>query len=232
MTGFLSVKMKRKDLEDVYDEFSDFSLSSPARKIRRLDAELPPIMEEEEPVIPLDYSQSLSEDSLKGSTPQLTAAMTEALPSLSLNEEKALVLYKQVNTPLLQSSSSSNLSFRVNTDLLPGFKNQIFWSGNSNLVTEASDKVESNGCLAVVPWAPFQLPVSRGTNDIGMGGGLSEPMEADEVATMELEEESTASRQEARESAEMGGEDLQQWQQHCMTPQLPPNASSPIMWSW
>lgn len=36
MAGFLSGKMKRKDLEEVYDEFSEFSLSSPARKIRRL----------------------------------------------------------------------------------------------------------------------------------------------------------------------------------------------------
>lgn len=36
MAGFLSVKMKRKDLEEVNDDFSEFSLSSPARKIRRL----------------------------------------------------------------------------------------------------------------------------------------------------------------------------------------------------
>lgn len=37
--GYLqSIKMKRKELEldDVSDDFSDFSLSSPARKIRRL----------------------------------------------------------------------------------------------------------------------------------------------------------------------------------------------------
>lgn len=30
------MKMKRKDIEEVNDDFSDFSLSSPARKIRRL----------------------------------------------------------------------------------------------------------------------------------------------------------------------------------------------------
>lgn len=35
--GFNSVlKMKRKDIDEVNDEFCDFSLSSPARKIRRL----------------------------------------------------------------------------------------------------------------------------------------------------------------------------------------------------
>lgn len=36
MEDFTGFKLKRKDLEDVNDDFSDFSLSSPARKIRRL----------------------------------------------------------------------------------------------------------------------------------------------------------------------------------------------------
>lgn len=36
MEGYFPLKMKRKDLEDVTDDFSDFSLCSPARKIRRL----------------------------------------------------------------------------------------------------------------------------------------------------------------------------------------------------
>lgn len=39
MEAFLKAmkkKMKRKDLDQVNDDFSDFSLSSPARKIRRL----------------------------------------------------------------------------------------------------------------------------------------------------------------------------------------------------
>lgn len=36
MDGYYPLKMKRKDLEQVSDEFSDFSLSAPARKIRRL----------------------------------------------------------------------------------------------------------------------------------------------------------------------------------------------------
>lgn len=53
-------KMKRKDLDQVSDDFSDFSLSSPARKIRRLDAELPPIMEDDEPEIAMPYLQNRS----------------------------------------------------------------------------------------------------------------------------------------------------------------------------
>lgn len=35
--------MKRKEIDDVNDDFSDFSLSSPARKIRRL-VNIPPCL--------------------------------------------------------------------------------------------------------------------------------------------------------------------------------------------
>ncbi|EOA31489.1 hypothetical protein CARUB_v10014675mg [Capsella rubella] len=62
----LPMKMKkRKDIDRVNNDFSDFSLSSPANKIRRLDLDLPPIMEEDE-------IKSVS----------------------SVNEERAIVLYK------------------------------------------------------------------------------------------------------------------------------------------
>ncbi|KAL1204627.1 hypothetical protein V5N11_004027 [Cardamine amara subsp. amara] len=57
-------KMKRKYMDRVNDDFSDFSLSSPATKIRRLDLDLPPIIEEDE------------------------------IQSVPVNEEKAIVLYK------------------------------------------------------------------------------------------------------------------------------------------
>lgn len=36
MAGFLTGRAKRKEPEEVYDDFSYFSLSSPATKIRRL----------------------------------------------------------------------------------------------------------------------------------------------------------------------------------------------------
>ncbi|KAG7578893.1 hypothetical protein ISN45_Aa03g030580 [Arabidopsis thaliana x Arabidopsis arenosa] len=66
MAGYncLPMKMKRKEIDRVNNDFSDFSLSSPARKIRRLDLDLPPIMEEDE------------------------------IKSVPVNEERAIVLYK------------------------------------------------------------------------------------------------------------------------------------------
>eukprot|EP00268_Persea_americana_P029584 TRINITY_DN28618_c0_g1_i1.p1 TRINITY_DN28618_c0_g1~~TRINITY_DN28618_c0_g1_i1.p1 ORF type:complete len:234 (+),score=63.24 TRINITY_DN28618_c0_g1_i1:241-942(+) len=233
MAGFLSVKMKRKDLEEVNDDFSEFSLSSPARKIRRLDAELPPIMEEEEPAISITRDQ------------QLVAPVEEPVP-YTLNEERALVLYKPVNAQLLQSSSSSNLSFRVNTDLIPGLKNQVIRRGCANAMPELmrdedNEVAKTASCLAVVPWAPpqyqHQVATTLGTGVSGMGTGLSEPMEAEatDVSSMEVEEENVPMVVDGLRKAPTGmgeGEGLQQWQQHCMTLQLPQNASTPIMWTW
>lgn len=76
------------------------------------DPELPPIMEEEEPAITITCDQ------------QLAAPMEGPVPCAPLNEERALVLYKPVHAQTLQSSGSSNLSFRVNTDLIPGLKSK------------------------------------------------------------------------------------------------------------
>eukprot|EP00262_Sarcandra_glabra_P000563 TRINITY_DN1066_c0_g1_i1.p1 TRINITY_DN1066_c0_g1~~TRINITY_DN1066_c0_g1_i1.p1 ORF type:complete len:251 (-),score=62.44 TRINITY_DN1066_c0_g1_i1:223-975(-) len=250
MAGFPSMKMKRKDLEEVNDDFSDFSLSSPARKIRRLDAELPPIMEEEEPGIPLVFEQHVPEISLQNSAQQSIDVMTEAMTSLPLNEERALVLYKPVHTPLLQVQSlpSSNLSFTVNSNLVPGFKSEFFWSGHQNMLMEMEKEAASinkrptvtDNCLAVVPWAPSQLPFHQGNEvSAAVGIGLSDPMESKEgEAFMEIEEENADIAQGKEQATVFGGkgenEGLHQWQQqHCMTTPLSQNASSnAIMWSW
>ncbi|KAG8386752.1 hypothetical protein BUALT_Bualt03G0181700 [Buddleja alternifolia] len=60
MENYLLMKLKRKDLEDVNDDFSNFSLSSPVRKILRLDSELPPIFEDEECEIHVAFEQALT----------------------------------------------------------------------------------------------------------------------------------------------------------------------------
>ncbi|CAA7057914.1 unnamed protein product [Microthlaspi erraticum] len=79
MAGYdcLPMKMKkRKEIARVNDEFSDFSLSSPARKIRRLDSNLQPIMEED-----VDLPPIMAE---------------EEIQSAPVNEERAIVLYKPI----------------------------------------------------------------------------------------------------------------------------------------
>ncbi|KAL7189929.1 hypothetical protein ACSBR1_039543 [Camellia fascicularis] len=145
MAGYLAMKMKRKDLEDVNDDFSDFSLSSPARKIRRLDAELPPIMEEEE----ADHAevQKLAPEEAEDVASNINNMNMEELGGLpsnhphneseieneneNENEERALVLFNPpiINThahpyPLFHSPPS-DLSLSLNSDLLLGIKSKL-----------------------------------------------------------------------------------------------------------
>ncbi|KAG1364532.1 hypothetical protein COCNU_11G013590 [Cocos nucifera] len=237
MAGFLSGKMKRKDLEEVYDEFSEFSLSSPARKIRRLDAELPPIMEEEDPAVPvaLEFEQQqLPRDLMSGGRgmPESASTMTDAVPVPALNEERALVLYKPVDTQLLFSPAQSNVSLRVSSDLIHGLKNQAFRSGNQMRMEDKS--AVSSNCLAMVPWVPNQgFVVTTGSGVTTVQSKVSpETMEAEQIesVSMEVEEEGDQARQASIDEG-AGGEGFHQWQQHCMT-QFPPNTSTPIMWSW
>ncbi|KAF5469327.1 hypothetical protein F2P56_013411 [Juglans regia] len=227
-TSKMKMNLKRKDLEldDFNDDFSDFSLSSPARKIRRLDAELPPIMEEEEAEIP--QAQDV--------VGRLREGLELEFPS---NDEKAIVLFKPVNTPLLHSSSS-NLSFSVDSHIMSGFKNQLFGSshyGNVKSVEEQSTKEKNNGCLAVVPWVPSQLPLAPAT-DVPPLTAEAEGM----AVAMDIEEDNNNNSQNANieqghpsvhdvYGGIAGSEGLNQWQQqHCLIPQLPQNTSTPITW--
>ncbi|XVE71917.1 hypothetical protein DITRI_Ditri10aG0189700 [Diplodiscus trichospermus] len=205
--GF-SGKLKRKDIDQVNDDFSDFSLSSPATKIRRLDADLPPIMEEEE-CLPENHER----------------AIVLFDPLLHNNNSDS-------NTPLLRSPS--NLS--ISSDIISGFKSQFLRASDMKSADydEAKSK-ESNkateGCLAVVPWVPSRIPsVESSDGEVE----VTESMEADE---MDVEENnSNNARMEQENGYEFGGlrpgEALHHWtQQHCMISQPPQNTFTPITWS-
>jgi len=124
--------MKRKDIDRVNDDFSDFSLSSPARKIRRLvnslsellktlefvfmmmmmmnwcyimliqDVDLPPIMEEEEIDLPMQDT------------------VAEEIELEPVNDERAIVLFKPLH---YQQPSSGNVF--VDRHLISGFKSKF-----------------------------------------------------------------------------------------------------------
>ncbi|XP_068638104.1 uncharacterized protein [Aristolochia californica] len=223
MASFFSVKSKRKDLDDVYDDFSDFSLSSPARKIRRLDAELPPIVEEE-PMIPPVVDQPIPEEQPRDSV------VIEEMQPPSPNEERALIVYKLANAPSLQSPTTSGLLFKVHKELIPGFNNRVFWSGHPELIIDADSEetVSSKKCLAVVPWTPSKIPTSQVMKDAAPANNLSELMDAEaaEATSMEVEGEENSFYALGKENPQ------QQWQQHCIAAQLPQNASTPVMSSW
>ncbi|CAH2065303.1 unnamed protein product, partial [Thlaspi arvense] len=110
MAGYdcLPMKMKRKEIDRVNDEFSDFSLSSPARKIRRLDLDLPPIMEEE-----VDLPPVMEE---------------EEIQSAPANEERAIVLFK----PLQHYSPQ----LFVDRSLISEFNNRFLHDAADDLYDE------------------------------------------------------------------------------------------------
>ncbi|XP_068327914.1 uncharacterized protein [Pyrus communis] len=216
-----TMKKKRKEVEEldqVNEYFSDFSLSSPARKIRRLDAHLPPIMEEEE----ADFAAAPNQV-------ESTAPIIEELPSE--NNEKAIVLFKPIISPPF---------FSLPSELICGFKDQFPRSGHYGPRQSAAGDDEAvqnseNQCKAVVPWVYSKLR-PRPSMEVSQSEAPEELMEAEEMgtATMEIEEESREGQGMANGCG--GGmwtsnEGFPQWQQqHCMIPQPPQNTTMPITW--
>lgn len=94
-----------------------------------------------------------------------------------------------------------------------------------------------NGCLAVVPWVPSQLPPASAT-EVSQTDAPEPMEEAEEVeAAMDIEETESASIEQGHTSVHdvysgiAGSDGLHQWQQqHCMIPQIPQNTSTPITW--
>ncbi|KAJ3676201.1 hypothetical protein LUZ60_003613 [Juncus effusus] len=191
MEGVVIGKMKRKDMDEVLDDFSEFSLSSPARKIRRLDAELPPIMEEDE----------------SNSVPFMTGGVQSMDEMETTNQERALVLYRLIDPHLVVGPGSTNHSFSLSSDLIPGFKDQFF-----NRCEPVRVKNEN---LALVPWIPNE----------------SSQFENEEIL-MEIEEEEEREKEE-REKVYINNSRDENFHQHCLIPPFPINQPvNPVMWSW
>ncbi|KAL8509699.1 hypothetical protein ACS0TY_016785 [Phlomoides rotata] len=242
MDSYFPSKLKRKDLENVNDDFSDFSLSSPARKIRRLDADLPPIIEEEDCEIPPVFDHSFLHEQ-RFDYNSSGGIKIEELPDELSNEERAIVLFKPVNTPLVHSPADFSVS--MSPELLAGLKkNQLLRSSQTNswrlAGDEAVENCASNGCRAVVPWVPSQNcsasePVSELSSQINNIEMMEEEEEEVEESRMDVEDGN-----EMMEQGNVNGsggmsltEGFNQWQQqqHCFIPQPPPqNAKAPIVW--
>ncbi|PWA34176.1 hypothetical protein CTI12_AA621570 [Artemisia annua] len=108
---YFGAKLKRKDLHDHRDDFSDYLASSPATKIRRLDAELPPIIEEEE------MSNAACAD---GFVEEIVRGSNVTIDELPENDERAIVLYDPAN-----NVPRSPFTVSVNSDFLSGFKSKF-----------------------------------------------------------------------------------------------------------
>ncbi|CAA7022905.1 unnamed protein product [Microthlaspi erraticum] len=212
------LSMKRKGIDQVNDEFSDFSLTSPARKIRRLDVDLPPIREED-----MAMQETESEE-------------TEPNP---VNEERSIVLFK----PLLHHQPSSSGQLFVDRDLISDFKNRFF-RGASRAVDNNDEDEKSNKCQAVVCWNPSISPYSEPIGTFQQPRRTLEIVELDETcedavmdeAAMEIEEDNRSSTGLSFPQQEdpTYGFGLHQWQQHqqqhCMVPPLPQVNTTPVTW--
>ncbi|KAK6944673.1 hypothetical protein RJ641_025775 [Dillenia turbinata] len=246
------MKIKRKELQEINDDFSDFSLSSPARKIRRLDAELPPIMEEEEAEKEIMFHSNPEFDFENQRAGEFGGAVIEELElpnNSNNNEERAIVLFKPLfDNPLLLSPSDCRVS--LSSDLISGFKNRNLWSRDSNPARLDDDEKEAargnqmsvttDNHLAVVPWVPShsQFPPNSDAPMAVPQIEAPELMDAEEMEASSMDVEESNMAVEQGQVNELGGrmrgsEGFQQWQQqHCMTPQIPQNTSTPITWSW
>ncbi|XP_016454559.2 uncharacterized protein LOC107778771 [Nicotiana tabacum] len=237
MENYYTLKMKRKDFEYVYDDFNDFSLSSPATKIRRLDAELQRIVEEaEEESAPIAFEQAATDQSFGINGRNLGRNGPVITPSVPENEERAIVHFKSMNTPFAQSPS--NFSIIVSPQFTNGLKNPVLWGSQSCILRRAGDENadenssgSSKGCLAVVPWVPSQLSSSQGDEVLGQADVL-DMMEAEDMegVTMDVGDNSVSAGQRTAIDAGVN-ERLHQWQQqHCMIPPPPHSTSTPIVW--
>ncbi|CAN6277542.1 unnamed protein product [Urochloa humidicola] len=224
MVGFAG---KRKELEQVVDGLSDFSLSGPAVKSRRLDPGLPPIMEEEPPSPSMAF-QMLGEKINSGvNMPSLEVMMEGVMSQHTPSEDKALVLYKPVDNSVAFGPGISSSSFIVSSDLIRGLKSHAFNQVNYHELEDESP--ERSNSLALVPWKPPQISIRSDE------WAASEPesaqtsevlMEADEteVTSMDFEEAPEAT------ARGLDGDNIHQWQ-HCMTLPSLPNPSAHVMWS-
>ncbi|XP_011094069.1 uncharacterized protein LOC105173866 [Sesamum indicum] len=229
MVGYFQLKMKRrKDVEDVSDDFAEFSLSPRSWKTTRLDAELPPIPEEEEPEVPVAFELSLPRERRFGRS-VIRSLETDELRSGPEDEERAIVLFKTINT-------TSNFSVSIDPDLISGLK--VLWSNKSNSLRVASDEAASkdrdsssrNGRLAVVPWVAPQL-MSKPRAEFPLQSDKCEMMDAEELgeSTMDVEDNMSNEHRNANEAGEMTlYEGIHQ--RHCMIPQPPHNTTTPIFW--
>ncbi|XVE71399.1 hypothetical protein DITRI_Ditri10aG0147200 [Diplodiscus trichospermus] len=237
--------MKRKDVHDVTHD--DFSFPSRSRKFMRLDGgELLSVMEEDPATRvppPLENQWStLPTPTSSNAQPNAPFIDTNTVPS---SHEGAIVLYNPSNTPFFKSPSSPDFSIIINSDFFPGLKNRLFWQPDLLTMKPIEDKATENGsckqpndCLAVVPWVAPQ-PLTSGAET-----RITAPLQQMEAEDMEGEMMDTDNSDnniagkasldgemvKGAETFELGPQEQQIQNQHCLTPQFSQNMYTPVTW--
>ncbi|XP_011020100.1 PREDICTED: uncharacterized protein LOC105122588 [Populus euphratica] len=201
--------LKRKEVDEVSEDFSDFSLSAPARKIRRLvlGADLPPIIEEEEgSTVPVGFVEeeegtgSFINKKNKGVQIEELIKPPPSSSSISDNEERAIVLFKPVNNLHMLHHSPNDFSVSLDSNIMSGFKSQFLWSSQSGQVKPPDEEAAAAGArrdysMAVVPWVPSHAQHAIAMMDHNASApqtkGVVELMDFEEMgeARMDIEED-------------------------------------------
>ncbi|KAG5058707.1 hypothetical protein GLYMA_05G221800v4 [Glycine max] len=199
--------LKRKGGVDELND--DFPLASPATKIRRLDAELPPILEEDEPLpneeralvlfkplvhSPSSFSLTLDSDLMKGirNNQYLWSKQCERVTELESREEEnddELALVPWVPSPSYQFSAVDD-SLNTNVELM-----------------EADEMGEGEGV-----------------------GSMMMDIEQEDDTDTDTDTDAKTSTSSIHYPTTHDGI-TEGFQQHCLLPKLPHNTSTPITWT-
>lgn len=198
--------LKRKfdgTVVQIGDDFSDFSLSSPATKIRRLDPELPPIVEEEGESLPVP------------------------------NDERALVLFKPMNLHSPSDFSltlSSDLISHIKNNQLSWSK-QCDYSDNQDQNDEDNRRLAIVPWVPPQPSTSCSEDENNSnTIELMEADEMGEEQE-DEGAMMDVEQEDNNSSNYNYPAMLNLHHQAEGFQQHCFLPQIPQNTSTPITWT-
>lgn len=223
--------LKRKDAPELWmddDVGPGFPVASRATKIRRLNADVLPVVPGDGEVVPPPPGTQppvagfgvVEEAPMCG---DVAVVPVDVAPPA--NEERAIVLYRpaEAERRLLLGPLRPGGHLRVNPEWIHALNGTMLQeASNHRALFEGLAGTESSN-LAMVPWAP---PRAQATST------AAEMMEAEdgEGASMEVEQD----RAEQQLSMPQWPQQQQQ-QQHCMVQQPIPAATfqpSPVTWSW
>nr|CAB3457456.1 unnamed protein product [Digitaria exilis] len=237
--------LKRKGAEAPQPWLDVDGFPLPATKIRRLDAEVPPVehavgVPRAEPgaVVP---PQPFVAEAARMSGDVVPPAVAVGVAAPAVNDERAIVVYQPAEAArnLLGGPLRPAPSLRVNPDWIHGLRSTMLQeASNHRALYEELAARDENLNLAVVPWAPAQVYGHAASSSAA--AAATEMMDADQEgdgASMEVEHQPAPPAGGVLQGAAFQ-QQQQQWPtQHCVAPQqLPlPAASyqpSPVTWSW
>lgn len=199
--------MKRKDLEE------DFPSHRFSRKSRRLDGDGELLSAMEEDPEPGTEVPPLPEHQL---VPVTSISVLDT--TISSPDDRALKLFNLSNSSFLRSTGSPEFPIIINSQLIPGLKEQLIWPENSD------------DPLAVIPWAAQSRPPLEASTTI-----VSRQIDSED-ANMDMMEMEYSTDASSNNIVFQYGEGFHRWQQqlqqHRSTPYFPgpQNIPAPLTW--